>query len=120
MSLKTLLLLLTSQLTLAVVNIYNITEPIDGLSSTCIGVLNQPVNCHESLRTAGKDGRFESDQTLSSLCTNTCTTALSTLARRIGQTCSNARIVDGGYSYHVAYGLQIFVERYNRVCLKNP
>lgn len=120
MSLITLFLLLTAQLALGAVKIYNITEPIDGLSSTCIGVLNQDVNCHESLRSAGKDGRFESDETLSSLCTSTCTNALSTFVRRIGQTCNNARIVDGGYSYHVTYGLELFIERYNRVCLKNP
>ncbi|KEY68834.1 hypothetical protein S7711_09940 [Stachybotrys chartarum IBT 7711] len=119
MSLMKLFLLLTAQLALGAVTIYNITEPVDGLSSTCIGVLNQAVNCHESLRSAGKDGRFESDQTLSSLCTSTCSTALSTFVRRIGQTCSNARIVDGEYSYHIAYGAQLFIERYNRVCLKN-
>lgn len=108
------------QLAQAAINIYNLTAPIPGLSDTCIGVLNQAVNCDESLATAGKGGRFESDATLSTLCVASCTTALSTYMRRISQSCGTARLpVRDGYSYSANYGAQLYLERYNSVCFKN-
>ncbi|KAI6084419.1 hypothetical protein F4821DRAFT_280044 [Hypoxylon rubiginosum] len=53
-----------------------------GLSATCIAVLQQSIACDPLLLQVGF-GRFETDATLSTVCTSSCATALTTYIRRI-------------------------------------
>ena len=101
------------------VQLANLTT-LDGFSSTCIQVLNQQVNCNSSLLWAGKNGRFETDDTLNYLCTADCSSALSTYMRRISGACGTSRYNGGdGYDYLAGYNGELVYERYQTLCLSN-
>jgi hypothetical protein len=101
------------------VQLVNLTA-VDGLSSTCIQVLNQEINCNASLLWAGQGGRFETADTVNYLCTSTCSSALSTYMRRVNGACGTNRYNGGdGYDYLASYyGEQVF-ENYQTLCLIN-
>jgi len=116
------LLLIFSSLSFAYAQIYlyNVSSTAPGLSSTCIQVINQAVNCNSSLIWAGQNGRFEDDTTLAGLCTSTCTSALSTWQRRVSGACGTQRApIKDGYLVLAEYLTEIWIERYNQVCLVN-
>jgi hypothetical protein len=104
----------------AQVQLLNVTTTVPGLSSTCIQVMNQEVACNSSLTWAGKDGRFETDETLNGLCSSTCASALSTWQRRVNGACGNVyATMPDGYSYLPQYFVEVFVEQYETLCLLN-
>lgn len=89
-------------------------------SSTCVSVLNQQVNCSPYLNYVGLDSSFYSNAVLSTLCTSTCITALSTYLRRVEGACTNMYYDSpNGYSYLAAYNAELVWERYETVCLAN-
>jgi hypothetical protein len=69
---------------------------------------------------AGKKGRFESDDTLASLCTSDCTNALANWARRINGACGNSFINEtNGDQIAPQYFVEDITEGYNELCFKN-
>ncbi|KAF4812172.1 LysM domain-containing protein [Colletotrichum siamense] len=104
---------------LGLVYLANITNTPDGLSSSCIQVLNQGVNCDAVLLDI--DAAFyETDAVLISLCTTACTTALTTYQRRVAGACGNSRYTDHeGWSYLATYDFQERYEAYQAVCLQD-
>jgi hypothetical protein len=102
------------------VRFLNITAPYQNFTSTCISVLNQAVSCDPKVLDAGKDGKFESDTTLASVCTTTCASSLSTWVRRVLGACATSRYLDGKASVMAGALGQAVLERYNVLCLKNP
>ncbi|KAI0400686.1 hypothetical protein F4802DRAFT_619562 [Xylaria palmicola] len=114
------ILLGLGHLVLAQVQLHNITGTVPGLSSTCVQVLNQAVNCDASLLKIGLS-RFEKDATLSKLCTATCTSALTNFLRRVNGACGTSRYDgDNGFSYLASYYGETVWETYQTVCLKDP
>jgi hypothetical protein len=100
----------------------NLTAPFENFTPSCISVLNQAVDCDPKLLDAGRNGRFESDETLASVCTTACTNALTTWARRVAGAC-----VAGRYPIHNGRGTvlasflgQSTLERYYTLCVKSP
>jgi hypothetical protein len=103
----------------AQVQLVNLTA-VDGLSSTCIQVLNQQVSCNSSLLWAGQGGRFETDDTLNYLCTSTCSSGLSTYLRRVSGACGTSRYNGGdGYDYLASYNGELIYENYQTLCLNS-
>jgi len=97
---------------------YNLTTAATNLSSTCIAVLNQAVNCDTSVAWAGQ-GRYEEDATLEALCTTTCAAALTTWLRRAAGACTSRYVDREGKAILPAYWVEAVVENYNLVCLQN-
>jgi hypothetical protein len=97
---------------------YNLTTAGTDLSSTCVSVLNQAVSCDTAVSWAGK-GRYEDDATLATLCTTTCTNALSTWLRRVAGACTVRYNNGKGNAVLPAYWVESIVENYNIVCQKN-
>lgn len=92
-----------------------------GLSQTCVDVINQQVQCNASLSWAGRTGGFETDDTINGLCSTPCASSLSTWLRRINGACTTSRLLRiDGYAVLPAYYAEVFIERYNLVCLQNP
>lgn len=115
-----LLLTWSASTALAQVHLVNITNPVNGLPSACIQVLNQAVTCDESIQWAGMDFRYESDETLTKLCTATCSNSLSTYLRRIAGACGTSRFEGtDGLSYLPGYFAEVVLERHQTLCLKN-
>jgi hypothetical protein len=82
-------------------------------------VLNQAVSCDPSISWAG-NGRYEDLDTLTALCTTTCTSALATWERRVVGACGTTRyITPGGWAVLPVYLVEVYVESYETVCLKN-
>jgi hypothetical protein len=98
--------------------IYNLTTQGTNLSSTCVGVLNQAVNCDSAIEWAGR-GRYEADDILQTVCTSACSTSLSTWLRRASGACTTRYVDPEGYSILPAYWVETVVENYNLLCLKN-
>lgn len=120
-STRQLLLLFTFGVSrsLAQLYLFNITEPIDGLSSTCIAVLNQALACDPSLPGLTPN-EWESDDVLDSICTSTCTTAWSTYLRRVSGACGTSRYDGGnGFLYLPAINIEPVYEQYQLLCLKD-
>lgn len=90
-----------------------------GLSATCIAVLQQSIACDPLLLQVGF-GRFETDATLSTVCTSSCATALTTYIRRINGACGTTRYDGGdGYFYLAPFAAESAYERYQTTCLQN-
>jgi len=99
--------------------IFNITTPIDGLSSTCIQVLNQAIACDPMLLSVDSDNS-QSDDTLASVCGTTCTNAWSTYLRRVTGACGTSRYDGGnGLLYLPLYNIEPVYEKFQSMCLKN-
>lgn len=91
-----------------------------GLSDVCIGMLNQVVNCEQSLLWATDVNKFYTDATLTALCTSTCKDSLSSYVSRVQTACGTSRYDGGdGFSYLAAYKGELILENYNVVCLTN-
>ncbi|OTA63983.1 hypothetical protein K449DRAFT_380920 [Hypoxylon sp. EC38] len=102
-------------LSAAQINLSNVNTT--GLSATCVSVLQQSVACDPLLLQVGF-GRYEDDVTLSTVCTSSCATALTTYIRRINQACGTTRYDGGdGYFYLAAFGAELTYERYQITCL---
>ncbi|KAF2733509.1 hypothetical protein EJ04DRAFT_439015, partial [Polyplosphaeria fusca] len=103
--------------------LYNFTTASSGLSSTCVSVLNQAVTCDESLEVRyslwRRRHRYEDDTTLSTLCTTTCTNALTTWLRRVAGACMTRFVSSQGDAILPAYWVEKVLERYNLICLQN-
>ncbi|KAJ9143042.1 LysM domain-containing protein [Pleurostoma richardsiae] len=119
---KLLFLLFPFGISLAVAQqlyLFNITEPIEGLSSTCISVLNQALACDPYLLSVTTD-EWESDDVLGSICTSACLSAWSTYLRRVNGACGTSRFDGGnGYLYLPAFNIEPVYEQYQLLCLKN-
>ncbi|KAK1657720.1 hypothetical protein BDP55DRAFT_638534 [Colletotrichum godetiae] len=105
------LALTASHIPMAVGLVYlaNLTNTPEGLSSSCIQVLNQ-----------GVDSFYETDAVLESLCTTACTTALTTYQRRIAGACGTSRYTNHEeWSYLATYDFQERYEAYQAVCLQD-
>ncbi len=117
-----LLLLLTLSIRTSLAQqlyLFNITSSIDGLSSTCISVLNQPLACDPFLLSLSQ-GELESDEVLNSICSSPCTAAWSTYLRRVSGACGTSRYDGGnGYLYLPAAHIEPVYERFQILCLKN-
>jgi len=99
--------------------LFNITEPIEGLSSTCISVLNQALACDPDLLSMTTN-EWESDDVLGSICTSACLSAWSTYLRRVNGACGTSRFDGGnGYLYLPAFNIEPVYEQYQLLCLKN-
>ncbi len=103
----------------AQVAFFNITEPYQGFTSACITALNKVVSCDPKTVDAGKDGRFESDATLASVCTTACSLALATWVSSVTVACGTSRYQDGQASVLAVALSQSVLERYLVLCLKN-
>ena len=105
---------LAQQLTL-----FNITQPVNGLSSTCTSVLNQALACDPWLLHIST-GDWVSDDVLTSVCTTTCTTAWTTYIRRVTGACGTSRYDGGnGFLYLPVTNIEPVYEKYQLLCLKN-
>ncbi|KAK0710664.1 hypothetical protein B0H67DRAFT_493501 [Lasiosphaeris hirsuta] len=98
---------------------------LPGISTTCLGILNQDVNCDPVLLEVAKMGIdkefYYTDELLNAVCTSTCTTALSTWIRRVGQSCGTQWIqLPNGASMSPLLYSQTYSEAYDHTCLKNP
>lgn len=102
------------------VSFLNITAPYENFTPACISALNQVVNCDPKILEAGKDGRFESDSTLASVCTTTCTSSLTAWVQQVLGACGTSRYQDGQASVLASVLGQAVLERYSVLCLKNP
>jgi hypothetical protein len=99
--------------------VFNITDPIDGLSTTCAQVLNQALACDPVLLTV-EDGDVYDDNTLASVCTTTCSTAWTNYLRRVSGACGTSRYNGGnGLLYLPLYNIEPIYERFQTMCLKN-
>lgn len=104
----------------AQVQIYNLTVADTNLSSTCVGVLNQNVNCDASIQWVGYNGRYESAATLSTLCTTGCSSALSTWLRRVAGACTTRyNDTQSGNLILPALWAEAVIEHHNLVCQQN-
>lgn len=89
-------------------------------TTTCVQVLNQAVNCNTALGGVGFSNDFYSNAFLTSVCTSTCTQALSTYLRRVEAACAGLYADGGnGYLYLAAYKAELVWERYEILCLAN-
>lgn len=114
------LVLNVRHLVLGQVTLVPIQTSVPGLSATCITVIAQSVACNSSLLWAGQNGRYESDATLAGLCTTTCSSALTTWARRVAGACGTSRFeTKYGYAWLPQAYAEQYIERYNSVCLVN-
>lgn len=98
---------------------------LPGISTICYSILTQDVNCDPVLLDVirmGIDNEFyHTDGVLNSLCTATCTNALSTWIRRATQTCGTQWIpFPGGIAVSPLLYSQNYAEAYNYTCVKNP
>ena len=95
------------------------------LSSTCVAVLNQQVNCDALLKPAGERSvsgirHFYDVDELEKLCTSGCKRDLSNWQRRIAGACAGAYVKAGnGISVLVDSWPELFVEIYNSICLRD-
>ncbi len=103
----------------AQVTFLNITASYQGFSSACISALNEAVSCDPKTVDAGRDGKFESDATLATVCTPACTLSLATWAQHVTVNCGTSRYQDGQASVLAAALGQSVLERYLLLCLKN-
>lgn len=112
----------------AQIQLLNVTKTPD-ISDTCVAVLNQQVTCNNALVSLGDatEGRppfgiplFLSSSQLTSLCTSSCLTSLTTWQRRIAGACGSTlwNQTNGG-KYAMASLSQSYIELYNSACLKN-
>ncbi|OIW30099.1 hypothetical protein CONLIGDRAFT_702573 [Coniochaeta ligniaria NRRL 30616] len=93
---------------------------VGGLPDACVGMLNQVVNCEQSLLWATDVSRFYTDATLTALCTSTCKDSLLSYVTGVQTACGNSRYDGGdGFSYLAAYNGELILENYNLVCLTN-
>ncbi|KAK8036494.1 hypothetical protein PG991_001631 [Apiospora marii] len=101
----------------------------DGISASCISVLNQQVACDENLARAGDavggapvfgTPLFLTSSQLTSLCTSTCSSNLALWEQRVGRACGTTLFEqpDGGQEALVALPHN-YVELFNSICLKN-
>jgi hypothetical protein len=121
-------LLLFSAQTTGQVQLLNV-PPTDGLSATCVSVLNQRIACNpvlKSLNNATEGGPpfgvpvFLPSTDLTSLCTAACTNALTGWHRRIAISCPTALRDDGvGGNYTLTSFSEVYLELYNSTCLAN-
>ncbi len=100
------------------VTFLNITAPYQGFTSTCISALNEVVSCDPKTADAGRDGRFESDATLTSVCTTGCNLALATWVQHVTTACGSSRYQDGQASVLAVALSQSVLEQYLVLCLK--
>lgn len=112
------LFVLLTPVVIAQVQLLNITSALyPELSATCIAVLNQAVACDSSITWAGQ-GRFESDDTLSLLCTTACATALSTWQRRVIGACTTRFNNGAGSLVLPQLWPQVAIDQHNLLCLQ--
>ncbi len=102
----------------AQVTFLNITAPYQGFPSACISALNAVVSCDPKTVEAGRDGRFESDATLASVCTTACTDSLVSWRQSVTVACGSSRYQDGQAFVLAAALTQSVFERYSVLCLK--
>ncbi|KAK3331670.1 hypothetical protein B0T19DRAFT_438558 [Cercophora scortea] len=104
----------------AQVQLHNLTDPVSGLTSTCVAVMNQAIACPADLLQLSKGG-WETDATLATLCATTCSTGLATYLRRVTGACGTTRYnTSSGTTYLASYKGQVATEKLAAVCLKNP
>ncbi|KAI2463544.1 hypothetical protein F4781DRAFT_416270 [Annulohypoxylon bovei var. microspora] len=115
----------TSQAQIQLVNI----SATDGISDTCIAVLNQQVTCDGTLASAGDVVQnspvfgtplFLNSSQLTTLCTTTCQSSLATWERRIAGACGSTLYEqpDGSMAAPPVFA-ERFAEIFNSMCLKN-
>lgn len=121
-------LLLFSAQAQAQVQLLKVTKT-EGLSDTCVSVLNQQVACNPVLKTLNDatEGAapfgvpvFMPASDLTSLCVASCSNALTGWQRRIAGACPTALRDDGvGGKYALVSFAETYIELYNSACLKN-
>lgn len=119
-ALPPLALLLAGHAQAQTVSFMNITAPYQNFTTTCIGILNQAVACDPKIALAGREGAFESDATLQSVCTSSCTNALLVWSRRVTQVCGTSRYsTDGKISVLATILAQGVIEKYAALCVQD-
>ncbi|KAK1639956.1 hypothetical protein BDP81DRAFT_479706 [Colletotrichum phormii] len=103
------------------IRLANIPSGTPGLNDTCIGVLNQDINCNESLTWATEINYYYDSDTISSLCTPTGRAALGVYLDEVKSACETSRYTDdeNGLSYHAGYDAELAWERFNVLCATN-
>ncbi|KAK1520236.1 LysM domain-containing protein, partial [Colletotrichum paranaense] len=103
------------------IRLANIPPGTPGLNDTCIGVLNQDINCNESLTWATEINYYYDSDTINSLCTPTCRAALGVYLDEVKSACETSRYTDdkNGLSYHAGYDAELAWERFNVLCATN-
>ncbi len=109
----------------AAIKMMNYTsDQLPGVSTTCLGILNQDVNCDPVLLDVVRVGidseYYYTNEVLNAVCTTTCTNALNTWIRRVSQSCGTQWInLRGGSTLSPLLYSQTYAEAYNHTCLKN-
>ncbi|KAK4118090.1 carbohydrate-binding module family 50 protein [Parathielavia appendiculata] len=98
------------------VSFLNITAPYHNLTTTCINVLNSFVSCDPKILDAGRNGKFESDATLATVCTTTCTSSLTSWVRRVLGACASSSYVEGQATVMAGFLGQTILERQGQFC----
>ncbi|GKT50967.1 uncharacterized protein ColSpa_11148 [Colletotrichum spaethianum] len=95
----------------------NVPQGTKGYTATCIGVLNQAINCDASLMWATEIGNFYDKTTIDLLCTLDCRVSLGGYLEQVKSGCNTSRY-DGpdGLSYHAGYSAELAWERFNVLC----
>jgi hypothetical protein len=111
----------------AQVQLLNLTQDLlnTTVSSTCLAVLNQNITCDPTItilagaKLFGSSYFFNATE-LASLCTTTCSSALTTWERRIAGACGSMYWPSSdGSQYLPAASAQNFIEAYNSACLQD-
>ncbi|KAK3367561.1 hypothetical protein B0H63DRAFT_515399 [Podospora didyma] len=102
------------------VNFLNITAPYQNFSNGCISVLNQAVACDPIILNAGLDGKFESDQTLATVCTEACNSSLTYWVRRVAGACGDTRYTSGQASLLASFMAQEVLENWSTLSFTLP
>lgn len=102
------------------VRLANVPQGARGFNDTCIRVLNQAVNCDQSLIWADGVNNFYDQATISTLCSEGCKTAMDRYLEEVKSACETSRY-DGadGLIYHGGYSAEVFWEKFNILCLTN-
>lgn len=117
LSLYCLLGLLTTN-TRAQIQFFNFTTTQTNLSATCVNVLNSVINCDPLTEWSGR-GRYENDKTLTTVCTDACSFALTRWIPRVSGACTSRYVDELGNAYLPAYWVEGILENYNLLCLQN-
>ncbi|KAK1971058.1 LysM domain-containing protein [Colletotrichum sublineola] len=105
---------------LADVRFPNVPQGTKGFNKTCIGVLNQALNCDASLMWATDIGHFYDEATIGRLCTTGCRASLDNYLKQVKAGCETSRYEGpDGYSYHAGYSAELVWERFNILCTSN-
>lgn len=100
-------------------HLWNITEGIDGLSSSCIETLNQAIACDPVLLEI-RNADFNTDEVLDTVCTSACSTGFSTYVRRVDRACGTSRYDGGdGWLYLPLASVEPVYEKLETICLKD-